>query len=231
MLAAVGWDSVTLDMQHGDIDYRDAVGIFTAVAGTPAISMVRVPWNDPALIMRLLDAGCYGIVCPMVNTAAEAQTFVGACRYPPAGYRSYGPGRAMLYAGRDYFQHANDTILTVAIIETEQAVRNLDSILATTGLDAVYIGSVDLAISLGKPPVLDHSEPTIQKISADIIQRAHERGKRVFMHALADEDIEKVFAVGADAITLSSDLGFMMAGAARMFRLAKERRGQGVQRV
>ena len=112
------------------------------ICTTEVTPIARVPWNDPALIMKMLDAGAYGIICPMINTRAEAERFVGACRYAPVGYRSSGPIRAALWAGDDYHAKANDTVLTFAMIETAEAVRNLDEILTTPGLDAVYIGPV-----------------------------------------------------------------------------------------
>ena len=101
MLASLGFDSFVLDLQHGDIDYREAVGILTAVAPSGATALVRLPWNDPATIMRMLDAGAFGVICPMVNSRADAESFVGACRYPPTGYRSCGPIRATLQAHTD----------------------------------------------------------------------------------------------------------------------------------
>ena len=97
----------------------------------------------------MLDAGCYGIICPMVNSRAECEAFVQACRYPPQGYRSFGPTRATLYAGKDYAPNANATVLTFAMIETKQALDNLDAILSVPGLDAIYVGPADLSQSLG----------------------------------------------------------------------------------
>ena len=102
VMAHAGFDSLTIDMQHGLADYATALAMLQAVSTTDVVPLARVPWNDPAIIMRLLDAGAYGIICPMVNTRAEAEAFVGACRYAPRGYRSYGPTRAVVYAGADY---------------------------------------------------------------------------------------------------------------------------------
>jgi 4-hydroxy-2-oxoheptanedioate aldolase len=147
-LAHVGWDSVTVDLQHGLSDYRDAVKMFQAISTTAAVPMARVPWNEPGIIMRLLDAGAYGIICPMINTREEAEKFIGACRYPPGGYRSFGPRRATLYGGKDYLEKANETVVTMAMIETVEAVNNIDNILNTPGLDAIYIGPADLNLSL-----------------------------------------------------------------------------------
>ena len=99
VIAQCGFDSVTVDMQHGVQDYQSMVQCFQAMHAHPVTPMVRVPWNTPGDIMKALDAGAYGIICPMVNSRAECEAFVGACRYPPAGYRSFGPTRAALVAG------------------------------------------------------------------------------------------------------------------------------------
>src|ERR1700756_4018857 len=88
---------------------------------TPAVPMVRVPWNEPILTAKLLDAGAYGVICPMINSKAEAEALVGACRYPPRGARSFGPNRALLYGGADYWQHANDERLVFAMVEKREA--------------------------------------------------------------------------------------------------------------
>jgi 4-hydroxy-2-oxoheptanedioate aldolase len=151
ILAHVGFDALTIDMQHGLADYNTALSMLQAISTTDVVPLVRVPWNEPLTIMRLLDAGVYGIIAPMVNNRAEAEAFVGACRYPPLGYRSYGPIRANVYAGDDYFAGANATVLTLAMIETAEALENLDDILSVEGLDGVYVGTVDLSISMGLP--------------------------------------------------------------------------------
>jgi 4-hydroxy-2-oxoheptanedioate aldolase len=107
VIAHLGFDSVTIDLQHGVGDYATAFAMLQAISTGSAMPMVRVPWNDPALLMKLLDAGAMGVICPMINSAADARQFVGACRYPPLGYRSFGPNRAIQYAGMDYWRTAN----------------------------------------------------------------------------------------------------------------------------
>src|SRR5215813_2067648 len=111
VMANLGWDSVTIDMQHGLMDYQTALGMLQAISTTPTTPLVRVNWNEPGIIMKMLDAGAYGVICPMINSRAECEAFVGACRYHPQGYRSSGPIRATLYGGPDYHEKANDTIL------------------------------------------------------------------------------------------------------------------------
>ena len=136
--AAQGWDSVTLDMQHGGSNINDAVPLMAAIqSNSDATPLVRVPWNDPAQIMRALDAGAMGIICPMINTKAEAEALVRSCRYPPMGERSFGPYRASQY-GADYWQKANEEVLLFAMVETRQAVSNLEEILSVKGINGVW---------------------------------------------------------------------------------------------
>src|SRR5690606_31321359 len=138
------------DLQHGIIDYAQAVTMMQAIAGGPAIPLVRPTSSDPVQIMRLLDAGAYGVICPQVDTPEIAAACVAACRYPPSGKRSVGAPRGMLYGGADYMDHANDEILVFVMIESKQAVDNLDAILDVPGIDGVFIGPNDLGMSYGR---------------------------------------------------------------------------------
>src|SRR5262245_42460911 len=142
-MAHQGWDSLTIDMQHGIVDYQAAVHMLTALSTTETVPVVRVPWLDPGILMKVLDAGAYAVVCPMINTRADAELLISATHYQPRGTRSFGPARALLYGGPDYARHANDAIVVFAMIETKQALDNLDDILSVEGLDAVYIGPAD----------------------------------------------------------------------------------------
>jgi 4-hydroxy-2-oxoheptanedioate aldolase len=136
VMAHAGWDSLVVDMQHGMIDYQMMVTMLQGISTTDTTPMVRVPWNDPAHIQKALDAGAYGIVCPMINNRAEAEKFVGSMRYAPVGYRSSGPIRAALYGGADYHAKANDIVVAFGMIETQEALDKLDEILSVKGLDA-----------------------------------------------------------------------------------------------
>ena len=166
VMTNAGWDSVTVDMQHGLHNIETAMQLMQAISTTETIPMARAMWNDPAGIMRLLDMGAYGIICPMINSRSDCEKFVQACKYPPLGYRSSGPTRARVYGGDDYVDHANDEILTMAMIETTEALENLDEILTVAGLDAVFVGSRDLQMSLSsrgkkKPELFDEAINTI----------------------------------------------------------------------
>ncbi len=161
VVAQQDFDAATVDMQHGMMGFSEAVAMLQAISTTRAIPMVRPSGLDAPQIMRLLDAGAYGVICPMISTRAEAEALVSACRYPPAGRRSFGPSRGLLYGGTDYFTHANDEILVFAMIETREALTNLDAILETPGLDGIYVGPNDLAIELGCAPKAEHDDKTV----------------------------------------------------------------------
>ena len=176
--------------------------------------LARVPWNEPGIIMKMLDAGCYGIICPMVNTAEEAQRFVGACRYPPKGYRSFGPTRVSFYAGADYGQHANDTVIALAMIETAQAVENLDAILDTPGLDGVYVGPADLSQSMGYKERVDLKHPDLVAMLDQILAGCSRRGLIAGIHVASTDYARSIIDKGYQFVTLLSD-GRLLAVAAK----------------
>ena len=131
VMARQGFDTLCIDMQHGTTEMNEVWPMLQAISQTDTVPVVRVPWNDPATIMKALDLGAYGIIVPLVNTAADAAQAVAACRYPPVGMRSSGPVRALHYGGADYVAHANDEIVIMAMIETKEGLANLDAICAT----------------------------------------------------------------------------------------------------
>ena len=144
-----GYDTVVVDLQHGMLYLEQAMAMLAALSSTPAMPMVRVSENQFFEVNKLLDAGAYGVICPMIDDVEAARRFVGACRYQPLGTRSYGPTRGFLYGGPDYFSGANDEILTLGMIETPQGLDNVDAIAAVEGLDGLFIGPADLSIALG----------------------------------------------------------------------------------
>ena len=213
VMAHAGFDWVCIDMQHGLIDYQVAVTMLQAISTTNSAPIVRVPWNEPGIIMKALDAGAYGVIIPMVNSRAEAEAAVGACRYAPRGYRSYGPSRVPLYAGRDYFQHADDTVLAIVMIETAEALEHLDEILSVPGIDACYVGPADLSVSLGLPPRPDHEggpfAEAIERIAAACQKHGVVPGAHAGTPAVARKRIEQGFrflevCADADAMARSA---------------------------
>jgi len=209
LMAHQGWDSLTIDMQHGITDYQTAVGMLQAVSTTGVVPMVRVPWREPGIIMKMLDAGAYGIICPMVNSRAEAEELVAYGRYAPAGKRSFGPIRAQLYGGADYPRHANDEILLIAMIETGEALADLEEILAVEGLDGVYVGPADLALSLGCTPGFDPTEPRVLEAIDRILERARAHGRFAGIHCGSPGFARGMWEKGFDFVTLLSDARLM----------------------
>ena len=211
-MAKMGWDSLTIDFQHGMNDYSTSLPMLQAISNTPTIPFARVPWNEPGIIMKMLDAGAMGVVIPMVNTVEEARAAVGACRYAPTGYRSFGPVRASIYAGSDYFQNANDEVACIPMIETTTALENLDNILSVSGIDAVYVGPADLSITLGQAPAMDN-DGAFEEARLNISGSCSNHNVVAGIHANAGL-AEKHVAAGFRMVTISSDQG-AMASAAR----------------
>ncbi len=213
VMAHVGWDSLTIDLQHGLADYQTALTMLTAISTTRTVPMARVPWLEEGIIMRMLDAGCYGIICPMINTRDDAVRFVRACNYAPVGTRSFGPIRAGLYAGPDYYKSANDEVLSIGMIESRQALDNLDAILDIDELKAIYIGPADLSLALGCTPKFDQDEKPVVEAIEHVIKSAKAKGKRVGIHNLTVAYARKMIALGADFVTVASDMRLLTAGA------------------
>jgi 4-hydroxy-2-oxoheptanedioate aldolase len=226
MLAGLGFDSFVVDLQHGDIDHREAVQLFTTIGLCGATPLARVSWNNPGEIMRTIDAGAYGIMCPMINSRAEAESFVAACRYPPAGMRSWGGRtRSTLYAGaRDfeaYFNGANDEILTIGQIETGEALENIDDIVSTPGLDSVYVGPADLAASLGGSAKIDYADPVVHERMERIAAACVRHGVKLCLHAMTRSDLEICLKLGGDLISVTTDVESMMTEATRSLAEAR----------
>ncbi len=216
VMAHQGWDTLTIDLQHGVIDYAAMVTMLQAISTTATVPVVRVPWLEPGIVMKTLDAGAYAVICPMVNTREDAQRLVAYTHYAPRGTRSFGPVRATLYGGADYPQQADDTIVVFAMIETAQALDNLDSILSVEGLDAIYIGPSDLSLALGCRPVFDDVDPKAAQAIAHILERAKVHGVKAGVHNGVPEVALKRAAMGFDFVTLGSDARILAAGSQQL---------------
>ena len=214
VMAHQGFDSLTIDMQHGVVDYQVAVSMLQGISTLGVVPLARVPWNDPARLMKILDAGAYGVICPMVNTRDEAEALVRACKYPPRGYRSWGPVRASIYAGSDYGDHANDNLVVMPMIETAEALKNLDDILSVPGVDAVYVGPSDLSLALGCKPRLDQTDPPVVEAQLKIVAACKRHGVAAGIHNNTAAYALKMIAAGYQFVTLASESRFMAAKAA-----------------
>ena len=222
-MAHQGWDTLTIDLQHGVVDYQAMVGMLQAISTTATVPVVRVPWLEPGIIMKTLDAGAYGVICPMVNTREEAQRFVSYTSYAPKGTRSFGPVRALLYGGADYPTQANDTIVRFAMIETAQALDNLDAILSVEGLDAIYIGPSDLSLALGCKPQFDDVEPKVAQAIDHIVARAKAHGVVAGIHNGRSDVAKARIARGFRFVTVSSDARLIAAGSQQVLSEMRQR--------
>ena len=213
-MAQQGWDSLTIDMQHGLVDYLNALTMMQTISGTEVVPLARVNWNEPGQIMKILDAGCYGIICPMVSNRIEAERFIQACRYPPDGYRSFGPIRGLIYGGPDYGENANNEIIKMAMIETKESLEKLDEIMSTPGLDGVYIGPADLSLALNEKPGFDRDENT--KAYSEILRiLEYAKKNNIFagIHNGTVDYAKKMIEKGFQFVTVGSDSRFISAGA------------------
>ena len=223
-MACAGFDAITVDLQHGLQDFEDAVRSLQAIDGRGVPVLCRVHWNEPGILMKVVDAGFNGVICPMVNNREEAQRLAGACHYPPRGFRSFGPIRAAITAGPDYFNRANDAIVVLPMIETADGVRNLDEILAVDGIGGVYIGPNDLALAQGLPPQLVPTEP-VKKLILDIMRRVKAAGKIAGIACGSPQMVAEMLAEGFDLATLLSDIRFFQAGMSTLLEETRRARG------
>jgi 4-hydroxy-2-oxoheptanedioate aldolase len=213
VMAHQGWDSLTIDMQHGLVDYTNALPMLQAISSTEVTPLARVNWNEPGQIMKILDAGCYGVICPMVSNKEEAEKFVQACMYPPHGYRSFGPVRGLIYGGSDYAKHANTELLKFAMIETKESLEKLDEIMSVPGIDGIYIGPADLSLAVGEEPGFDKPEGT--KVYSEILRiLEHAKKNKIFagIHNGTPEYSLKMIDLGFNFVTIGSDQRSMGAG-------------------
>ena len=218
-----GFDLMTVDLQHGLIDYQMALTMCQVLQGLPAPVMVRVPWNEPGILMKCLDAGFQGVICPMVNTVDDAKRLVQATRYAPMGGRSFGPTRANLVHGAGYVKTANTSVLVFAMIETREALANLDDILKVDGIDGVYVGPSDLGLSMGYEPTLDPTAADVLEAISTIAARTKAAAKIAGIHTGSAEMVRRVFAQGFDFASLLTD--------ARMFTTAVAAQLAGVRQT
>ncbi len=213
LMAAQGFEALVVDYQHAPYGMDMALALLGAVSKSAAVPLVRSSWNDPAEIMKFLDAGALGIICPMVNTALEAQNFVAACRYPPRGIRSYGPTRAALIHGSHYGKSADNAVLTFAMIETKTGLENLDQILEIPELDGIFVGPSDLNQSLGNGAQLDSLEPEFLEILESIATKTRSAGKQVGIFCGSPEYAVQMQNLGYRFLVLSSDSRLLAAAA------------------
>lgn len=222
-MARGGFDTLTIDMQHGAIDYRGLLEILTALGASEVTPLVRVPNIDPTFITRVLDIGALGVIGPMICSADEARTFAAGARYHPAGNRSSGPLRATMVYGPEYFKRANESVLVLGMIETPGAIKALDEILAVENLDGIYVGPNDLGIALGMASGMDREEPDFIRVLEDIARRANAAGKIPGIHTNSSKYAGRVIEMGFGFVTVCSDAGLIGSGAGATVREVRGR--------
>ena len=202
LVASSGVDYAVIDLQHGLTGYSDLVSMLQAISLAGAVPLVRIPFGDYGMAQRALDAGAMGVVFPMVNTPELARTAVDCCRYPPLGERSFGPIRSKFNLGTDP-AWVNSQILCLVQIETRQSMSSLDSILAVEGVDGVYVGPADLALSHG----LAVGKPSSELDG--LLRRIHEacvgHGKIPAIHTTSGADCLEKIALGYRMCSIGSD--------------------------
>ena len=227
VMAQCGWDSVTVDMQHGVQDYQSMVQCFQAMDRHPVTPLVRVPWNEPGIIGKVLDGGAWGVICPMVNTQAESKSLVSFSLYPPKGKRSNGPIRAAAYGEASPYQSiANDEVLVIPMIETQEAIDNIDAILDVPGISGIYIGPSDLGLSLGLKPMLDREEPEIFKIYEKLVAATAKRGQFAGIHNATGTYAARMIAMGFRLVTIANDSGLMARAAREQIAITRKEAGE-----
>jgi 4-hydroxy-2-oxoheptanedioate aldolase len=192
----------------------------------PVTPLVRVPWNEPGICGKVLDGGAWGVICPMVNTAAEAKALVSYCLYPPKGKRSNGPIRAGAYGEATPYQAtANDEVLVIPMIETQEAIDNIDAILDVPGINGIYIGPSDLGLSLGLAPRLDREEPQILAIYQKLLAATAKRGQFAGLHNGSPAYAGRMIDMGFRLVTIANDAGLLSQAAKAAVKATREAGG------
>jgi 4-hydroxy-2-oxoheptanedioate aldolase len=220
-----GFSAVTLDAQHGLWDLAGILAGIAAVRQAGAAPIVRVPVGEFATVSRVLDFGAEGVIAPMINTPADARAFAAAAKFPPIGERSWGPHRAMTLAGmsdmKAYLNTANDHVVTLAMIETPAALANLDAILATPGIDAVFVGPSDLSITLTQGAELDPHSAIVEQALDRLVAAAQKAGKIAGLYCVNAERALTCAKRGIRFLAVGSDLAFLRAGTGAQVKALK----------
>jgi 4-hydroxy-2-oxoheptanedioate aldolase len=221
-LAREGFSAVTIDQQHGLWDTAATVNAIAAIHAAGAAPIVRVPLAQFPTASRALDFGAEGVIAPLINTPADARAFVAAAKFPTLGERSWGPHRAMTLGGvsdpKTHLREANDLTVTIAMIETRAALDNLDAILATPGIDAIFVGPSDLSIALSNGTVLDPHSADVERALDGIVAAAQKAGKVPGAYCQNAERAVALARRGFRFCAVGSDLQFLRAGAAEQIK-------------
>lgn len=219
VLARTGVDWICFDLQHGLMDYRDLTYLLPAVSNLPITPLVRVAANQPDQIGKVLDVGARGVIVPMVNNAEDARQAVAACRYPPAGSRSCGPMREMMLEGFEYLQEANEQIACIPMIETEEGMANVEEIAAVEGVDALFVGPMDLCYGIGLAPG-DFGNERFAEAIAKILSVCAKNKLAAGIFGVSPEFAATFLEKGFDFASASTDISFLRNGATSAIAIA-----------
>jgi 4-hydroxy-2-oxoheptanedioate aldolase len=224
ILAREAFDAVTLDMQHGAVDLAAVIRTLPLIAAAGKPGLVRVPVGDFATASRLLDAGASAVIAPMINTIEDAQRFGSFMKYPPLGERSWGPHGALtltgLHAG-DYLAQANDLSMSFAMVETREALAIVDDILATRGIDGIFLGPSDLSIALSRGAGLNAFSGEVDEALNHALARAKAAEKTVGVYAATGDRAAQHLKQGFDLVALGSDTVMLRSGAQALLKAAR----------
>jgi 4-hydroxy-2-oxoheptanedioate aldolase len=221
VFAGAGWDSITLDAQHGLFDERALMDTLHALSGKTPRRLVRVAWNEPALVGKALDFGADGVIVPLINSVEEARRLAEAARYPPAGKRSFGPGLAAIRAGGVPYETLVDDIEIWAMIETAEALEAVRGIAEVPGIDGLFVGPNDLALSLGLPPGSNREEPRMIQAFEAIVAAASGAGKMSGIFCTTPAYAARMGRMGFSMVTAGVDSAVMADAAARIVTEAR----------
>ncbi|CAN5545510.1 aldolase/citrate lyase family protein [soil metagenome] len=212
-LGSAGYDFVIVDLQHGENNLDNAQHMFQALGNTAAMPFVRVAAGVPMYIQRALDLGAYGVIVPSVNNEEEAAQIVSSVRYAPAGTRSWGPVRGLLYGGTDYFSKSSAELLTLVMIESAEGLKNVDEIMNVDGVDGCFVGPMDLGISLGHSPDLPKLPEQVDEAIAKILAATRAAGKFAGIHTTSVDDAKRRIEQGFRLVSVMADTRMMKVGA------------------
>ena len=216
ILAREAYDAVTCDMQHGSYEVASVIRAIPLILGAGKPAMARIPVGEFQTASKLLDAGASGIIAPMINTVEDARRLAAFAKFPPVGERSWGPLASMILSGlqpTEYLKSANERCFSFAMIETREALANLDDILAVPGLDAIFMGPSDLSITLSRGEALNLTGAEVEKALDHALSRAKAVGKIAGAYAPTGERAADFAKRGFSFIALGSDTVSLRSGA------------------
>ncbi len=217
-MAQIGWDWLVVDVEHSPVGFDTMVNCFRAVQLGGAVPMARVPWNDTVWIQRTLDAGALGLVVPMVNSVEDAKAAVGNMKFATRGQRSWGSSRVAPYIDGDYLDWANEHLAIIVMIETIQAVKSAEAIMAVDGVVGCFIGPNDLSLSMNLSRTDIGPGTAHEAAMQTVLQACKNTGKAAGKHCFSAVEVTERIGQGFQYLALLSDAGLMNQAASDTFK-------------